>query len=78
MSAALEVSNVSVSVRRGDERFNAVESVSFSLEAGEAFGIVGESGSGKSLTLRAIMGLLPASARLIDGEMVFEGRELSA
>jgi oligopeptide/dipeptide ABC transporter ATP-binding protein len=76
--SALEVNSVSVSVRRGDERFNAVESVSFSLEAGEAFGIVGESGSGKSLTLRAIMALLPASARLTGGDMFFEGRELAA
>jgi oligopeptide/dipeptide ABC transporter ATP-binding protein len=78
MSAALEVDNVTVSVRRGDERFNAVESVSFCVEAGEAFGIVGESGSGKSLTLRAIMALLPSSARLSDGEMLLEGHELAA
>ncbi len=41
MSAALDVENLTVSVRRGDQRFNAVESVSFSVEAGEAFGIVG-------------------------------------
>jgi len=78
MSAALEVDNVTVSVRRGYERFNAVESVSFCVEAGEAFGIVGESGSGKSLTLRAIMALLPSSARLSDGEMLLEGHELAA
>lgn len=36
-----------------------VNSVSFSLERGESLGLVGESGSGKSLTLRAILGLLP-------------------
>ncbi len=78
MSAALEVDNLTVSVRRGDQRFNAVESVSFSVEAGEAYGIVGESGSGKSLTLRAIMALLPPSARLSGGEMLFEGRPLAA
>ena len=46
-------------MQRGGERFHAVDVVSFSVEAGEAFGIVGESGSGKSLTLRAIMALLP-------------------
>jgi oligopeptide/dipeptide ABC transporter ATP-binding protein len=77
VSAALEVRNLSVSVRRGDQRFNAVESVSFSVEAGEAFGIVGESGSGKSLTLRAIMALLPTSARLTGGEMLLEGHALA-
>lgn len=36
-----------------------VRDVSFALEAGETVGIVGESGSGKSLTLRALMGILP-------------------
>ncbi|GGF92932.1 ABC transporter ATP-binding protein [Paenibacillus aceti] len=36
-----------------------VENVSFSLGKGESLGLVGESGSGKSLTLRAILGLLP-------------------
>ena len=78
MSTALDVQNLTVTVRRGDQRFNAVESVSFSVDAGEAFGIVGESGSGKSLTLRAIMALLPGSARLGHGDIVFEGRELAA
>ncbi|WP_068782695.1 ABC transporter ATP-binding protein [Paenibacillus sp. GM2] len=36
-----------------------VDNVSFSLGKGESLGLVGESGSGKSLTLRAILGLLP-------------------
>jgi oligopeptide/dipeptide ABC transporter ATP-binding protein len=78
MTEVLAVQNLTVSIRRGDERFRAVESVSFSVEAGEAFGIVGESGSGKSLTLRAIMALLPTSARLTGGGVLFEGHELAA
>jgi oligopeptide/dipeptide ABC transporter ATP-binding protein len=77
VSAALEVGDLRVAVRRGGQSFNAVESVSFSVEAGEAFGIVGESGSGKSLTLRAIMALLPTSARLTGGEMLLEGHSLA-
>ena len=40
-----------------------VRNVSLRVEAGQAFGLVGESGSGKSLTLRAILGLLPSGAR---------------
>ncbi len=39
-----------------------VRDVSFALEAGETVGIVGESGSGKSLTLRALMGILPPTS----------------
>jgi oligopeptide/dipeptide ABC transporter ATP-binding protein len=40
-----------------------VRDVAFTLPAGTAMGLVGESGSGKSLTLRAILGLLPSTAR---------------
>ncbi|MCM3042250.1 ABC transporter ATP-binding protein [Paenibacillus motobuensis] len=36
-----------------------VDNISFSLGKGESLGLVGESGSGKSLTLRAVLGLLP-------------------
>ncbi|WP_339314155.1 ABC transporter ATP-binding protein [Paenibacillus sp. FSL M7-0896] len=44
-----------------------VNSISFSLEHGESLGLVGESGSGKSLTLRAILGLLPRGVEQTGG-----------
>jgi oligopeptide/dipeptide ABC transporter ATP-binding protein len=78
VTALLEVRDLQVSIGRGDSRFRAVDGVSFSVNAGDAFGIVGESGSGKSLTLRAIMALLPSSARLDGGAVLIEGRELDA
>lgn len=53
----------------------AVDRVSFDLERGASLGIVGESGSGKSVTCRALMRLLPNSAR-IDGSVMFDGTEL--
>jgi oligopeptide/dipeptide ABC transporter ATP-binding protein len=77
MTAILEVRDLCVSIGRGDSRFTAVDGISFSVNAGDAFGIVGESGSGKSLTLRAIMALLPSSARLDSGAVVVEGEELA-
>ena len=62
MSSLLEVSDLTVEVRRHHRRFRAVDGVSLSLPDGGSLGIVGESGSGKSMTLRAIMGLLPRTA----------------
>lgn len=53
----------------------AVRDVSFEVKQGEIFGLVGESGSGKSLTCRAIMALLPGSARS-SGDVVLAGEPL--
>jgi oligopeptide/dipeptide ABC transporter ATP-binding protein len=77
MTPILEVRDLCVSIGSGDGRFTAVDGISFSVNAGDAFGIVGESGSGKSLTLRAIMALLPTSARLDSGAVVVEGEQLA-
>ena len=52
----------------------AVRELSLSVQPGSSLGIVGESGSGKSLALRAIMGILPAAARVLGGELTVDGR----
>ena len=62
-----------LAVRYGDEP--AVDGLSFALGAGDSVGLVGESGSGKSQTALAIMGLLPATAR-VSGSVNFAGAEL--
>ncbi len=57
---------------------DAVRDLSLTLLPGERLGIVGESGSGKSLTGRALLGLLPDSARWSARTMRFAGRDLLA
>ena len=74
--AALAVRELTVSVARPAGRFHAVDGVSFEVARGRALGLVGESGSGKSLTLRALMSLLPKAAQVEGGEVVLNGVEL--
>jgi oligopeptide/dipeptide ABC transporter ATP-binding protein len=78
MSAAvLSVRDLTVSVGRGGHRHLAVDAVSFEVPAGGSLGVVGESGSGKSLTLRALMGLLPPGVRVERGVVELGGEMLS-
>jgi oligopeptide/dipeptide ABC transporter ATP-binding protein len=63
-------------VSRGPRRLVAVNDVGFEIAEGGSLGIVGESGSGKSLTLRALMALLPPAARAERGVIELEGHSL--
>lgn len=73
--ALLAVDGLSVGFGRRGRTVEVVTDLSFSLAAGEAVALVGESGCGKSVTARALLGLLPDSARL-QGRVVFEGIDL--
>jgi oligopeptide/dipeptide ABC transporter ATP-binding protein len=77
-SPLLSVRHLVVTAQRGDVHLRPVDDVSFEMSAGESLGLVGESGSGKSLTLRALLGLLPDGTRLESGEVLFEGRSITA
>ena len=57
----LTVEDLAVDLTVRGETFSPVDRVSFAVEPGETLGIVGESGSGKSLTLRAVLGVLPSN-----------------
>ena len=60
----------------GTRVVRAVNDVSFTLHAGETLGIVGESGSGKSTLALTILRLLPPAARIVQGQINFEGENL--
>ena len=75
-NSILSVNDLSVRFTTHEGVVHAVNGVSFDLEQGEVLGILGESGSGKSVTLRAIIGLLPREYSNIGGHVRFGGREI--
>ena len=54
----------------------AVDGVSFKLRRGEVMGLVGESGSGKSMTGYSIVGLIDPPGEVVDGRILFQGKDL--
>lgn len=64
MSRMLTVENLTISFRTDEGMITPVQDVSFSVDKGRTLGVVGESGSGKSVSTKALMRLLPGSARL--------------
>jgi dipeptide transport system ATP-binding protein len=72
----LEIDNLTVEFKTGSGWFRAVDGVSLTVDRGEVLAIVGESGSGKSVSMLAVMGLLPWTARVTADRLSFEGRDL--
>src|ERR1700741_69509 len=77
MTHLVEVEGLSVRFF-GDRNVHAVNDLSFSLGGGEELGLLGESGSGKSVTLRALMRLLPRKRTQISGSVRVLGRDVLA
>src|SRR5690606_38138340 len=83
MSILLEAKNMTTMLRthgrgaKGSDIITAVDNVSLSVRAGKSLAVVGESGSGKSLTCMSMLGLLPPNGKLVDGQVLFKGRDLT-
>jgi peptide/nickel transport system ATP-binding protein len=71
----VELDNLTVRFH-GERIVHAVNGVSFSLQAGETLGILGESGSGKSVTLKALLRLLPENRTEIGGGVRVDGTDV--
>ncbi|MEN5298554.1 ABC transporter ATP-binding protein [Brucella sp. TWI559] len=76
--ALLEVENLRIDIASGATQHNVVEDVSFTIGAGETFGLVGESGCGKSITALSMIGLLRKPLSVTGGEIRFKGQDLRA
>jgi peptide/nickel transport system ATP-binding protein len=77
MTELVNVRNLNIRFT-GERTVHAVNDLSFSLGEGEVLGLLGESGSGKSVTLRALMRLLPRKRTQISGQVEVLGRDVLA
>ncbi|PWJ84307.1 dipeptide transport system ATP-binding protein [Pseudaminobacter salicylatoxidans] len=72
----LEIKNLRVAFDTSVGEFIAVQGIDLSVDEREVLAIVGESGSGKSVSMLAVMGLLPDTATVTADSMTFNGRDL--
>ncbi len=72
----LEIRNLTVEFQTHRGPFRAVDGIDLTVDKGELLGVVGESGSGKSVTMLAVMGLIPYPGRVFADRMSFEGKDL--
>jgi len=73
----LEVENLSTHYQLGSETVYAVDNVSFSIDAGETFGLAGESGCGKTTVAKSIMRILPDNGLIASGKIWLDGQEIA-
>ncbi|MDI3533750.1 MAG: oligopeptide transport system ATP-binding protein [Thermosediminibacterales bacterium] len=76
MEQLLKVENLKVSFFTDEGEIRAVDGISFDIEKGSVTAIVGESGCGKTVTALAIMGLIQPPGKIIDGSIMYQGKEL--
>ena len=73
----LSIRDLTVEFKTEDGIVHAVDGVTYDVFPGETLGIVGESGSGKSVSMLAVLGLIPQPpGRIVKGEAIFNGEDV--
>ena len=75
MNALLSVRGLRIRLPTAAGLVTVVDGIDYEIEAGQVFGIAGESGSGKTISVLALLGLLPDGAQ-VEGKALFDGRDL--
>ncbi len=78
LAPIVDVRGLTVDFSGGARPVRAVAGVDLTLRPGEVLALLGESGSGKSVTLRALMRLLPPRRAVIGGTITVDGRDVLA
>ena len=75
MTLLLDVKGLRVRLPSRTGLVTVVDGVDYDVEAGTVFGVAGESGSGKTMSVNALLGLLPTGAR-VEGVARYDGTDL--
>jgi len=75
VTALLEVEGLRVRLPTPSGFATIVDGVDYQVEPAQVFGVAGESGSGKTISMLALLGLLPAGA-VVEGSAAFGGKDL--
>ncbi len=78
MSALLEIRDLHLEIGTGRAALPVLRGIDLVLEAGEVLGLVGESGAGKTMVGKALLGILPPAARITQGQILYQGRDIAA
>lgn len=73
----LEMKGVKIAFSSSTGIVEAVRGVDMTIYPGQSVAIVGESGSGKSTTAMSILGLLPGNGKVTDGQIIFDGEDIT-
>lgn len=73
----LEIKGLTTEFETEQGVVKAIRGIDYKVDSGEVLGIVGESGSGKSVGMLSLMGLLAPNGRVTDGEIYFDGEDIS-
>lgn len=76
MNNILEIKNLDLFFKGEEKDFQALYDINLKFEAGKIHSIVGESGCGKTMTAMSVIKLLPKSAYIKNGEIIFNGKNL--
>lgn len=72
----LRIRNLRAGYKLFDGTTNVLNGINLDVYKGEKIGIVGESGCGKTTTMRSILKVLPRSARIFEGEIIYNGEDV--
>jgi oligopeptide/dipeptide ABC transporter ATP-binding protein len=77
MRPVLEIKDLKIEFGTFEGTSHVLDGIHLTLGRGDTLGLVGETGCGKSITAKAILRLLPVPpARIVSGEILFEGEDL--